>query len=52
MTDERTNLEIIDDRTNYLLEMIQKLEERIIALEREKSVVRILSSDNYYWEHG
>ncbi len=52
MTDDRTNLEIIDDRTNYLLEMIKKLEERILALERAESVVHILPSDTWYWEHG
>ncbi len=31
---------------------IKKLEERIIALEKAESVVHILPSDNYYWEHG
>ena len=31
---------------------IKKLEERILALERQESVVHILPSDNYYWEHG
>jgi hypothetical protein len=35
-----------------LLDLIKKLEERIIALERKESVVRILPTDNYYWEHG
>ena len=35
-----------------LLDLIKKLEERIIALERKESVVHILPSDNYYWEHG
>lgn len=44
-----------DDLTNailYLEELIKKLEERIIALERAESVVHILPSDSYYWEHG
>ena len=35
-----------------LLELIKKLEERIIALEKAESVVHILPSDHYYWEHG
>jgi len=35
-----------------MLDLIQKLEERIIALERKESVLRILPTDNYYWEHG
>lgn len=35
-----------------LLETIKKLEQRIIALERQESVVHILPSDSYYWEHG
>ena len=35
-----------------LLDLIKKLEERIIALERQESVVHILPSDSYYWEHG
>ena len=35
-----------------LLDLIMKLEERIIALERKESVVHILPSDHYYWEHG
>lgn len=35
-----------------LVDLIKKLEERIIALERKESVVHILPSDNYYWEHG
>ena len=35
-----------------LLEIIRQLELRIIALERAESVVRILPSDQYYWEHG
>lgn len=44
-----------DDLTNtilYLEELIKKLEERIIALERAESVVHILPTDSYYWEHG
>ncbi len=40
------------DSITHLLEIIKKLEERIIALERAESVVHILPSDNYYWEHG
>lgn len=35
-----------------LLDLIKKLEERILALERAESVVHILPSDSYYWEHG
>ena len=35
-----------------LLDLIKKLEERILALERAESVVHILPSDHYYWEHG
>ena len=40
----------IDD----LLEMIRKLEERIIGLEKEisRKVMPIVPSDSYYWEHG
>jgi len=58
MTDDRTNLEIIDDRTNYLLEIIKKLEERIIKLEAENDLqLRWMArKDNVageeYWEHG
>ena len=35
-----------------LLDLIKKLEERIVALERRDSVVKIIPSDSYYWEHG
>ena len=36
-----------------LLDLIKKLEERIIILEREGLVSRApLPSDHYYWEHG
>lgn len=38
----------IDD----LLEMIRKLEERIIALEGYMPLVRTHDNDAYYWEHG
>jgi hypothetical protein len=38
----------IDD----LLKLIQELEERIIELEKAGSVIHILPSDNWYWEHG
>ncbi len=31
---------------------IKQLEERILALERQESVVHVLPSDSYYWEHG
>jgi len=33
-------------------ELLLKLEERIIALERAESVVHIHPTDSYYWEHG
>jgi len=42
----------LEKQLDLLLEYIQKLEERIIALERAESVVHILPSDSYYWEHG
>lgn len=35
-----------------LLALIKMLEERIIELEKVGSVVHILPSDNWYWEHG
>ena len=35
-----------------LQHLIRILEERIISLERKESVVHILPSDHYYWEHG
>lgn len=39
----------IDD----LLEMIKKLEERIIDLEKELGSTQVIPpSDSYYWEHG
>ena len=50
-----TDPEFVKDLVNcvlYLESLIKKLEERIIALERQESVVHILPSDNYYWEHG
>lgn len=40
------------DEIRHLYDYIRKLEERIIALERAESVVHILPSDHYYWEHG
>ena len=49
MTDEEFLAEFSRDE---LYELIKKLEERIIALERQESVVHILPSDSYYWEHG
>lgn len=45
MTDEQEAIMMLYD-------LIAKLEERIIALERAESVVHILPSDSYYWEHG
>jgi hypothetical protein len=42
----------LEKQLDLLLEYIQKLEERIIALERAESVVHILPTDSYYWEHG
>lgn len=39
----------IDD----LLELIKKLERRIIELERVNSGVRVINPDDtWYWEHG
>ncbi len=35
-----------------LLDLIKKLEERILALERKESVVHIVPTDNWYWENG
>ena len=35
-----------------LLDLIKKLEERIIVLERGLPAVNIVPTDNYYWEHG
>lgn len=46
------SVKIDDPTTLELLQYIMKLEERIIALERAESVVHILPSDSYYWEHG
>jgi len=42
----------LEKQLDLLLEYIQKLEERIIALERAESVVHIHPTDSYYWEHG
>ena len=44
--------ETLKIQIKYLEKLIFKLEERIIALERKESVVHILPTDNYYWEHG
>ena len=51
MTDD-IYIALIEEHLDYALDLICKLEERIIALERAESVVHILPSDNYYWEHG
>lgn len=42
----------LTDFDKNLMKIIKELEERIIALERAESVVHILPSDSYYWEHG
>lgn len=52
MTDEQEAILQLFELLKEQAELILKLEERIIALERAESVVHILPSDNYYWEHG
>ena len=52
LTPNQKGIVINSESITLLLEMIKKLEERIIALERKESVVHILPTDNYYWEHG
>lgn len=52
MTPDQKGIIINSESITLLLEMIKKLEERIIALEKAESVVHILPSDHYYWEHG
>jgi hypothetical protein len=52
MTSLQKQIDENADSIERLLEIIKKLEERIIALERAESVVHILPTDSYYWEHG
>ena len=42
----------LEKQLDLLLEYIEKLEKRIIALERRESVVHIEPTDSYYWHHG
>ena len=51
MTDPEFVKDLVED-LKYLESLIKKLEERVMALERAESVVHILPTDSYYWEHG
>ena len=51
MTDPEFVKDLVKD-LKYLESLIKKLEERIISLETRDSVVKIIPSDSYYWEHG
>lgn len=52
MPDEQEQIDENAQSIEMLLDIIKRLEKRIISLERRDSVVHIQPTDSYYWNHG